>query len=491
MADLSSEAKTALARAERLYNQLVKRRDEIQELDDYARGKQKLVYASPEWAEFHQGRYKGFADNWCAPVASAACERLALTGFRVDSQKRAAKTLWDDWQRNNGDAQSSQGFLESIIAKRSYTIVWGNNDDEAEFTWEHPSQVIVGYDPGTGEPVDAVKSWIDDDEHEHLTYYTGALIWKFRRKAGVKVNENRTAGGLILLSTSDLTVSGGWGVHQPSTDDEWPLENPFGELNVVEWPNRPMLGNEPISDISGTKAMQDAVNLLWAYLFGGADQASLPGRVVMGQDSPKVPILDAQGQKIGERPVEIKDLKQNRFLWLTGPNAKIDEFSRADLSVFTAVIEVAVAHIAAQTRTPSHYLINSGNVPAAGYELAEAGLVEKVKEFHLFSQAPARQHLRLMALARDNKALANAIRSASLAWENPAVRSDAQMSDALLKKRQTGYPFEYILELDGNSPTDIARIMEMVRREQEDPYLSRLNDKDNADAGAESADVGV
>ena len=482
------DAAQALDATKRLYTKLVDRRREVEELDDYVRGKQPLTFASEQWAEFHEGRYKGFSDNWCYPVASAASERIALIGVRAArASKRSLSTLWDDWNRNDGDAQSSQGFFESIVAKRSFTIVWGDDDDGPEFTWEHPSQVIVGYAANNARrKTAALKSWVDG-ETEFATLYEPEALWKWSRKApAVTVTNGVTDGGLHVVGSSSRYAGPDdeWEPYRPPEDDTWPLPNPLGEVNVIEWPNRPMLGNEPISDIAGTKAMQDAVNLLWAYLFGAADQASLPGRVVLGQDAPKVPLLDETGQKVGERPVDIKDLRNNRFLWLTGQDTKIDEFSRASLDVFTAVIEQAIAHIAAQTRTPSHYLINSGNVPAAGYELAEAGLVEKVKEFHLFSQAPARDHFRLMAKARGDERLAEALRSATLLWEPAGIRSDAQMADALLKKRQIGYPFAYLLELEGVSPDRIEQIMQMVRDEQSDPYLARLNAKEAADVGA-------
>lgn len=97
-------------------------------------------------------------------------------------------------------------------------------------------------------------------------------------------------------------------------------EGPLGLLPIVEFPNRPLLGDGPISDIEGTMAGQDAANLMWAYLFGAADYASMPARVVMGQGPPKVPILDANGQKVSEAPIDVEQLTRGRMLWLTGQN---------------------------------------------------------------------------------------------------------------------------------------------------------------------------
>lgn len=487
------DAQGALKQAQKLYKELTNRRREVEELDQYAEGNQPLAFASPEWADFHRGRYVGFADNWCGPVAVAPIERLALTGISAPGQKRATRRLWSDWLRNDGEAQSSQGFLESVVGKRSYTIMWGDEDDEPFFTWEHPSTTIVGYDPANRRRrIAALKAWVEDDA-ERMILYTPEHLWKWTRtNDGVKVTNGVTANGLTVVGTSvrDFGTGAKWEPWQPGEDDEWPLTNPLGEVNVVEWPNRPRLGNEPVSDIAGTKAMQDAINLLWAYLFGAADIASLPARVVMGQEPPKIPILDKDGQKVGEKDIPIDQLRHGRLLYLTGQNTKIGQWDSAKLDVFTNVIEIAVAHVAAQTRTPSHYLINADNVPAAGYELAEAGLVNKVKEFQRFSTTPARDHFRLMAKVRGEERLAAAMALATPTWANAGIRSDAQMADALLKKRQIGYPFEYLLELDGLSPTDRDRVMEMVRREQQDPYLAGLDDKDAASAAAAAAGRG-
>lgn len=480
------DAETALKTAERLYSRLADQRSEVEGFDEYYAGEQPLEFASREWSEFHKDRYTGFADNWCAPVANAPAERLGITGIRLGATRRekAVSALWDDWKINDGEAQSSQGFLESIIAKRSYTIIWANDDGrttQPTFTWEHPNQVIVDYDPANPRVRTAAIKSYTDGEDEFLTLYTPTYLWKWKRPASkVQVRNGRTESGLTVVSRALLDRQGDWEPWHPATDDVWPLPNPLGEVNVVEWPNRPMLGRDPVSDIQGTKAMQDAVNLLWAFLFAAADHASMPARVVMGQEPPKLPVLNEHGQKIGERAVDIKELQHGRMLWLTGKDAKVGQWDSAKLEVFTDVIETAISHIAAQTRTPSHYLINSGNVPAAGYELAEAGLEKRCEEFQKYTNAPAREHFRLMALAKGQEGLAEDLRRAEVTWKQTAVRSESQMADALLKKRQVGYPFEYLLEQAGESPTEVARIMEMVRRENDDPYLAQLMTKDAA-----------
>ncbi len=230
-----------------------------------------------------------------------------------------------------------------------------------------------------------------------------------------------------------------------------------------------MLDGKPMSDIRGTKSMQDAINLLWAYLFSAADHASLPARVITGQEPPKVPILDSSGAKIGDKPIDLEQLERGRMLWLTGQNAKIDQWDPASLNVFTEVTEKAIGHIAAQTRTPPHYLVtNKGLANLSGDALiaAETGLVKKVEEQQLYFSAAMREVFRLMAMVRGMRRVAEQLRTAEVQWKDPAMRSDAQRADSLIKKKQVGYPMRYLLESDGHSPSEIERIMGMVRDEQ-------------------------
>src|SRR5690606_35941922 len=221
--------------------------------------------------------------------------------------------------------------------------------------------------------------------------------------------DGKTKSGLYVSGTA---WGSGWEPRQASGDDTWPIANPLGEIPVVEVPNRPRLGREPLSDIAGTMAMQDAINLLWAYLFGAADHASFPARVVMGNEHPKLPVLDKDGKKVGEKPVDLKDLQHGRLLWLTGQNASIGQWDAAKLDVFTDVIEVAIGHIGGQTRTPAHYFVaNKGlsNINGETLVATETPLVKKVEEFQLFSSRAMSDIFRLYAKVRGNEALADSL----------------------------------------------------------------------------------
>lgn len=463
-------ATQALGVVIRLHGDLTGRRSEIGLFESYFQGEHPLAYASAAWSKEHAARYQGFSDNWCGLVGAAAAERTELLGVRLGDDVRVPldddeRQLMRDWEINDLPLQSAQGFLTASIARRSSALVWPGADDEPVVTWEHPSEVIFDYEPGSRRARYILKSWSDEDT-EFATLYTADEVWKFERSSAyIGVTAGQTASGLLVGDVGGNTQ--GWRPRQPLEDDTWPLPNPLGELPGRELQHKPLLGGEPLSRIKGTIAMQDSINLLWAYLFVAADFASMPARVVMGQEPPKLPILDANGQRVGDRAVDIQELARGRMLWLTGQHASIGSWDAAKLDVFTQVINVAVKHTASQTKTPIHYIVGDlGNVNGETLKATETPLANDVREDHKFYTPPMRGIFRLMALARGNDRVADACRTATLQWANPETHSEAQLADAALKDRQVGFPLEWIAqERYGYSQPQVDRLLDMVARD--------------------------
>lgn len=451
----------ALKLLDSLTNELSDRISEVDRNDEYYRGEHPLAFASDEFREYFSQRYQGFSDNWCQVVADAPVERLEPTGVRLPGETLADSDLWRVWRANEADATCDLAFLDSIISRRSFALVWGNPDDEdtPSITFEHPSQAIVDYDPETGGRRAGLKLWRDGDL-ELATLYLSDQVWKFERTV-----TPQPSGMWIPPSASD--ADDGWRARSDlPTAEPWPLPNPMGAVPLVELPNRPRLVGEPMSDLGGVIAMQDSVNLLWAYLFNAADFASFPQRVVLGADKPKVPILDDNGDVKGEREVPLEKFAVDRVVWLEDPNSKIGEWKAANLDVYTQVIEVQVSHMASQTRTPHHYIIGKmANLSAEALKAAETGLVKRTEEKAEHFGRALREVFRLVALAQGDPAKARAVRTGRVLWKDVETRSEAQLADQLLKLRDVGFPFEYLAERYGLDSTEVERILSMRRRE--------------------------
>lgn len=446
----------------------------------------KLHYASSNFQEFFADRYKRFSDNWCGIVADAPHERLEVTGIRLDGETGGDDPLWAAWRRNDADALSDLAMLDAIVAKRSYARVWGDRDDNAVIHWGHPSQMIVGYDPATRARVSGAFVWADE-AHDYAELDWAGYVWKFQRS-----NEWRKLHDDGFLLPSHL-LDGGWKTRQPAEDDTWPIPNPMGKTSFVELPNRPRLRGEPHSDIAGTLAMQHAINLLWAQLFAVSDEATIGQRVITGAEQPMTPVLNADGEVVGEKPVDLKKLRKDNILWVTDPGAKPFEWQAANLKPFTDIIEIAVGHIAAQTRTPAHYLLIGGtvaNVSADAMKALETGLVKRTEEKTQHFGRAVRDVFELVALAENDVAKAGSVRTGQVLWKDVENRSDAQRADALQKKSAIGYPLRYLLELDGLPPTEIERVMRMREAEQTDALTRAIVDGVNSGAAKPNPGVG-
>jgi hypothetical protein len=454
---------------QRIYTRLNNRRSDIDKAESYYNGEHPLSFATAEWRKQNAARYAGFSDNWCATVVNAEAQRLKPIGI-ANLPKRAGAKLWDSLQMNEFDSQFSQGVVASLTAKRTFAIVWADSSGKPLVTFEHPSNVEIEYDwenPRLRKA--ALKTWVDEDL-ELATLYTPDELFKWQRK---RPNAKQDQQSQALQSRTGHAADGGW-IPRESEGEKWIIPNPLGVVPVVEIANRPTLKGDPRSEIQGVMPMQDFVNLMWAYLMLAADYASMDARVMLAAEPPMIPILDSDGNVIGKRPVEMKDLREKRLISITGDNAKIDSWKAASLDIFTDTIEIAVGHIFAQTQTPPTYLVTKtgmSNVNAEGLKASEIGLVNKSDEFITFTDPQLRELLRLVALVEGDKKLAEQARLAQIVWQSREIRSEAQLADALVKKRQMGYPFEYLLEQSGHSPADIRRILKMREAELNDPQI--------------------
>lgn len=440
-----------------LSRELMSRRPEMRKRIEYFRGETgKLKYASTKFADHVSRQYQGFSDNWCMPVAQAPAERMNLLGIRPYGRTTGVdRDLEKAWLINEGEAGSSEAFLLFGVASRSFSLVHPGSgpDSMPRLTWEHPESAIVDTDPATGIDRAGLVIWADD-KVDYATLYTDTQVFKFKRVTSTDRHEQQ--------GPPDL--ADGWELRDDKTEVE---VNPLGEVPLSELRNQSLMDDNPVSDISGIMPLQDAVNLIWAYLLNGLDQASLPGRVITGAELPKVPILANDGSIAGYRDVELDELMKERILWIPGKEVSVEEWTAAALDVFSAVISQLVEHIAAQTRTPPHYLVaKMVNTAAESLNIAEAGLVSKTKERITYAGRGLKKTKRLMAKAMGaNERRLVAINAGKLVWANVQYRSDSQMADVATKYRSAGFPMEYIAEKLLVDPSEVARVMQMIEKE--------------------------
>lgn len=444
-----------------LARKIAMRRPDIDKHMGYVKGRRgELRFVSDEFKRYISSRFRGFTDNWCLPVAQAPVERIQFKGFTpYNPSDRIDRRVWACWNRSDCDRYLSEAALVMTSSRRSFGLVSLLDNGLARISFENPDSCAVIYDAITGD-TKAGLLLRQDDENEIGQLLLPDAIYTVSRKQG-------------SADASDLT-------HTPP-DMQWEFDpesyepNPLGEVPLVEFRNQTLLDNSPVSDISMVEDMQDTVNVVWAYLLNGLDWATLPGRLILGGDRLEEPVLDKHGNVVGAKAVELDKQVTERILQITGDGVRATEWSAANLQTFIPVIEKAVEHIAAETRTPGHYLLTKAEVPATGYEVAEAGLVSKCVERIGYMRGGIRKLCRLAAIMEGDDYTAQVIESSTVDFASPLYRNEAQMADAMLKYKQLGFPLQWIAERMGLGAEEIERIMALKRDEDTDPELEALS----------------
>jgi Phage portal protein, SPP1 Gp6-like len=458
----AARAEEAVKLLDVLYRQLMARQGTLKLTSDYYDGHHRLSFATAQFAKYWGALFSEFSDNWCAVVVDSKSERLVVRGVRIGNEL-ADKEFWRVWQTNGLDADSGLAFVDALAQGRAYVLVWGNPEDEETpvVTFESPQEAIIAYEPGSRRRRKAaLKCWVDQDANvEYATLYTPIEMWKFQR----------SFASPILRDIG--TASGGgyqWTLRDVVGEDN-PHPNPMGEVPMVELPNRSRLATEPVSEIVNVIPLQNAVNIIWSHLLTASDFAAFPQRVILGMEVPKRPIVDAAGEVVGHEPIEdLAPLAVDRVIALENPDAKIGQWAAADLTNYTSVIEIAVGHIAAQTRTPPHYLVGRmANLSAEALKAAETGLVSTVYEKQVYFGEAVREMARLVCLAQSDPAKAEAMRTAAVQWKDPESRSEAELADALGKlATMIHVPDKILWRRYGFSDVEIEE-MEALRDEQQ------------------------
>lgn len=414
--------------------QLVARLPHVQLYSNYRAGQHRLRYATAKFRQAFGGLFREFADNWCEVIVEAPVERLRVQGYRFGPSTNADDDAWAIWQANNMDAQSSIVHREAITCCEAYWLVDPttlNADGIPRITAEHPSQVIVAVDPADRRNrLAALKRYVDIDGFAYAYVYLpdGAVVFKSQEKprGGARINWTRF--------------------------DE--VSYDLGAVPVVPVVNAPDMLGGGRSDLRNAVPMQDAINKTVLDMLIASEFGAFRQRVVLGVEAPQNP----DGTPVANADIK---LAMSKLLTFAEPTAKIAEFSATDLSNYTNALEPLVAHLAAQTRTPPHYLLGKMvNVSGDALKASEAGLVARTREKMTPFGEGHEETLRLAFKAMGQNDKAKQTRAETI-WADPEFRNFSELVDGLVKLRGLNIPDEILWERAGFSPTEIARIKEL------------------------------
>lgn len=416
---------------------LAAQQEEIEVYENYYAGRQPQVFQTAKFRNAFGSMFHTLSDNWCRTVVDAPVERLGIDGFRFGDQKQADTEAWDIWQENGLDADSIMAHTEAVKCGRAYIMVAPPQDGGAPLiTVEHPSQVVVAHAAGNRRVrLAALKKWLGEDGFLYATVYLPNEVVKYRSE----------------FATDD---------NRQGTEIKWQLRpgdrggtNSLGVVPIIPLYNNPsmLLGGQ--SDLLTAIPLQDAINKEIADLLVASEFAAFPQRVATGVE---VPTLE------DGTPDPAFELKTSvtRLLVSENENAQFSQLAAADLNNYVNAITLFLQHLAAQTRTPPHYLLGQiVNASGDALKAAETGLVAKTKRKQVDFADPWEEAIRLAFKAQGNTA--QFATNAETIWKDPEYRSQGELVDALVKQATIGVPQEILWEKAGYTPQEIDRMRAM------------------------------
>lgn len=424
------------------------RQPKIAHFEAYYEGQHRLAFATSKFREAFGMLFSAFSDNWCGVVVDAPVERMEVQGFRF-GEDQADEDAWRIWQGSDLDAGSVVAQETSVATGYSYLLVSPDPDEErrARITVEHPGEMIVATAPGDRRRrLAALKKWVDEEGHACVTLYLPDGIHKWRTR-------DKWKGGKkpkwVVRSSDDEEVD----------SDGFAGDNPLGVVPVLPLLNRPTMRGEGRSDLVGVIPLQDAVNKLVADMLVASEFAAFRQRWASGIEVPVDP-------ETGQPMRQVFDAAIDR-IFATGNNeAKFGSFDATDLKNYVAAVETIVQHIAAQTRTPPHYLLGQSGAFPSGESLksTETGLVARVKRKMIVSGEAYEEAIRL-ALRLEGETEKAEAPTAETIWRDPESRTEGELVDSLTKMKTLGVPRRALWEKWGASPTQITRWEAMAAEE--------------------------
>jgi hypothetical protein len=430
-----------------LEKKLVAQHRKIELFEDYYAGRHRLAFATLKFRQSFGWLFNALADNWCQIVVDAPVERLFVEGFRFGEGTAANTDAWSIWQANSLDSESVMAHTEAVKDGRAYLLVAPKQpgDDFPRITVEHASQMIVQHASGDRRTrLAAFKKWRDDDGFDYATLYLPDEIVKWRSKtpasAGTGDDSNR-----------EWVPREGGG------------ENPMGVVPVVPLYNNPTMLEGGRSDLEPAIPLQDAINKELADMLVASEFGAFIQRWATGIEVD----TDSEGKPTGA--TELKAAVSR--LWTSeSTDAKFGQFAATDLSNYTNAIAMLLQHLAAQTRTPPHYLLGQiVNVSGDALKAAETGLVAKVKRKQIDFSDSWEEAMRLALGLADKTEPAEAL-GAETIWRDPEYRSEGEQVDAAIKLRGLGIPDEALWERIGATPQQVKEWREKLD-ENEQPAI--------------------
>ena len=439
---------------------------ELQKYRAYYDGEQGMVFGSQKFKDELGPDFPDFRDNWCAPVVEAVADKLYADGLSLGTTDKQikentdlARQIWDIFRLNDFDEQQADLYEGALVEGRSYAIAWPDEELGVRIDWQRADMIRVRYaDDDPRKIVWAMKRWLSSSGRTYITVYTTNFIYKYEEAANPIALDTRV-GMEAQAPTTGPTMA-----FQPrSTEgDRWVIPNPFGIIPVVEFVNKRG------SELTDVIPLQDGVNYMMLQALSAIGFQGFPQRGFMSGVSEPVGGWQNSPGKIWQLPPDL-DAEGNLHYGNTF------EFGTADISSIRSMVELALQHIALQTKTPVRMFFQSDRGGRGDAPSGESLLVEDQPSIDKTEDRQRRfgnSAFRLARMvARMHKDLPETIPLGELGWHDPRAKyRSALIAEGALMVDKMGMPLNFVATQLGFSKDEQELLMgeiENQKKEQE------------------------
>jgi Phage portal protein, SPP1 Gp6-like len=372
---------------------------------------------------------------WARLVVDTIAERLAVQGIRTTLGEDADRAAWDLLQANRIDSDQADVHREAFIVGVSYVSVAGGGED-VRLTPETSLEVVHEHAPGDRRVVAAALK----------VYELERAMWVAElytpREVAVWTAEYRSADRDPFAA----------GARPPWNEEPTVSANPLRAVPFVPFENRPTAATPGESELRELVPIMQRIQEIELAKLVAAHTAVFRQKWATGLRVPRDPETG--------KPIEPFTQSIQR-LWVNeAPDGRFGTFEATEIAQYLRAIDAEIAELAAISRVPSYYLVQTelANPPSAESLLAaESGLVAKCVDRQGSFGESWEQVVRIGARAVGEDALADDVGLEAI-WRVPERRNPAIVADAATKLQAVGIPTTEVWAFLGYSPQAIERM---------------------------------
>lgn len=377
---------------------------------------------------------------WARLVVDAIAERLHVQGFR--SSQNAAATDTQAWQLfvdSSLDADEWLVYTEALITGVGYASV--TKPDGASSAAIAPESVFeVTHEPVPGSRRDVAAAlklypvdWSGSLWAVELYRPDATFRWLAELSRPVELDT-------FPIDKADAASTIKW-----EPDDPFEVANTTGVVPMIPFENRATVLGGGVSEIEDCIPILRRIDKLTLDKLLTSEFAAFRQKWATGLQVPE----DEHGN-----PIEPYNAAVTKVWVSDSPDTRFGSFDASDLGPYLQAIDSEIAALAAISRVPAHYLIQTSlaNPPSAESLIAgESGLVAKIVERQRrFGEAWERT----LRLALDVSG--QSVDRLDVVWKDAEMRNPAQVADAAVKLQTIGVPQEALWEYVGATPQQVS-----------------------------------